>query len=137
VSKFPIFYETWKIFNDFSRENHGHGGHEHGVRRGFSDVSFHLRRCPQGIASLLCKKTFFFDSRRSKLDHLTVPPGTWRSAILSVHKVVDAKGIREIFSNSSSFYLSKNLPADVPGKREHISQWQTVQCSSCPSSRRS
>jgi hypothetical protein len=22
-----------KIFDDFSRENHGHGGHEHGVRR--------------------------------------------------------------------------------------------------------
>ncbi len=28
-----FFYETLKIFNDFSRENHGHGGHEHGVRR--------------------------------------------------------------------------------------------------------
>ncbi len=26
--------ETLKIFNDFSQENHGHGGHEHGVRRG-------------------------------------------------------------------------------------------------------
>jgi hypothetical protein len=23
-----------KIFSDFSRENHGHGGHEHGVRMG-------------------------------------------------------------------------------------------------------
>jgi hypothetical protein len=31
---FCIFYETFKIFNDFSWENHGHGGHEHGVRRG-------------------------------------------------------------------------------------------------------
>jgi hypothetical protein len=29
-----FFHETSKIFNDFSRENHGHGGHEHGVRRG-------------------------------------------------------------------------------------------------------
>jgi hypothetical protein len=28
------FYETLKTFNDFSRENHGHGRHEHGVRRG-------------------------------------------------------------------------------------------------------
>jgi hypothetical protein len=26
-------YETLKIFKDFSRENHGHGGHEHGVHR--------------------------------------------------------------------------------------------------------
>ncbi len=35
-SKFRIFfYEiTFKIFNDFSRENHGHDGHEHGVRIG-------------------------------------------------------------------------------------------------------
>jgi hypothetical protein len=29
-----IFYKTLKIFSDFSRENHGHGGHEHGVRWG-------------------------------------------------------------------------------------------------------
>ncbi len=40
--------------------------------RGFSGVSFHLRRCPQGVASVLCKKTLIFRSRRSKLDHLTV-----------------------------------------------------------------
>jgi hypothetical protein len=33
-SKLRIFYESLKIFNDFSRENHGNGGHEHGVRRG-------------------------------------------------------------------------------------------------------
>ncbi len=39
---------------------------------GFSGVSFHLRRCPQGVASALCKKTPIFGSRRSKLDHLTV-----------------------------------------------------------------
>ncbi len=39
---------------------------------GFSGVSFHLRRCPQGVASVLCKKTTIFGSRRSKLDHLTV-----------------------------------------------------------------
>jgi hypothetical protein len=32
--KVSYFYETLKIFTDFSRENHGHGGHEHGVRRG-------------------------------------------------------------------------------------------------------
>jgi hypothetical protein len=28
------FYETLKVFSDFSRDNHGHGGHEHGVHRG-------------------------------------------------------------------------------------------------------
>ncbi len=41
-------------------------------KAGFSGVSFHLRRCPQGVASVLCKKTPIFESRRSKLDHLTV-----------------------------------------------------------------
>jgi hypothetical protein len=39
---------------------------------GFSGVSFHLRRCPQGVASVLNKKTPTFGSRRSKLDKLTV-----------------------------------------------------------------
>jgi hypothetical protein len=67
-----FFYRTLKIFNDFSRENHGHGGNEYGVGGGFSGVSFHLRRCPQGVASVLCMKTTIFGSRRSKLDHLTV-----------------------------------------------------------------
>ncbi len=32
---FFFFYETLKIFNDFSWENHGHGGHEHGSTGGF------------------------------------------------------------------------------------------------------
>ncbi len=39
---------------------------------GFLGVSFHLRRCPQGVASVLCKKTPIFGYRGSKLDHLTV-----------------------------------------------------------------
>jgi hypothetical protein len=39
---------------------------------GFSGVNFHLRTCPQGVASVLCKKKAIFGSRRSKLDHLTV-----------------------------------------------------------------
>jgi hypothetical protein len=39
---------------------------------GFSGISFHLRRCPQGVACVLCKKNPIFGSRRSKLDHLTV-----------------------------------------------------------------
>ncbi len=29
-----FFYETLKISNDFSRENHDRGGHERGVRMG-------------------------------------------------------------------------------------------------------
>jgi hypothetical protein len=32
--KVLYFYKTLKIFNDFSRENQGHGGHEHGFRSG-------------------------------------------------------------------------------------------------------
>jgi hypothetical protein len=39
---------------------------------GFWNLCFHLRRCQQGIASVLCKKTPIFGSRRSKLDHMTV-----------------------------------------------------------------
>ncbi len=39
---------------------------------GFSRISFHLRKCPQGVASVLRKKTSIFGSRRSKLDPLTV-----------------------------------------------------------------
>ncbi len=39
---------------------------------GFSGVSFHLRKCPQGVASAVCKKTPVFGSQSSKLDHLTV-----------------------------------------------------------------
>ncbi len=39
---------------------------------GFSGVSFHLRRCPQGVASVLRKITPIFESRRSKLVYLTV-----------------------------------------------------------------
>ncbi len=56
-------HKTSKIFNGFSRENHGHGGHEHGVFRGLSGVSIHSRRCPQGVASVLCKKTPVFWSQ--------------------------------------------------------------------------
>ncbi len=47
--KVSYFYKTLKIFNDFSRENHGHG-----------------------VATVLCKKPPIFGSRQSKLDHLTV-----------------------------------------------------------------
>jgi hypothetical protein len=47
---------------------------------GFRGVSFHLRRCPQGVVSVLRKKTPIFGSRQSKLGHLTVirRNGCWR-----------------------------------------------------------
>ncbi len=38
---------------------------------GFLGASFHVEKCPQGVASVLCKKTPSFGSRRSKLDHMT------------------------------------------------------------------
>jgi hypothetical protein len=81
-SKFCI-YKTLKILKDFSRENHGHGGHEHGVCRWFSGVSFHLRRRPHVVASVLCKKTPIFGSRRSKLDHLSWPDASFPSFYLT------------------------------------------------------
>ncbi len=77
-SKFHKFYKTLKIFNEFSWENHGHGGHEHGVRRGFLAVSLHLRRCLQGVASVLRKKIPIFGSWQSMLDHLMVLPHHFR-----------------------------------------------------------
>jgi hypothetical protein len=40
--------------------------------RGFSGVSFHLRRCLQAADSVLNKKTLISGSQRSKLDYLTV-----------------------------------------------------------------
>jgi hypothetical protein len=51
---------------------------------GFSGVSFHLRRCPQGVASVLCKKTPIFGSRRSKLDNLTVAFARFSSKELQI-----------------------------------------------------
>ncbi len=41
---------------------------------GGSGASFRLGKCSQGVASaVLFKKTLTFGSRRSNLDHLTVP----------------------------------------------------------------
>ncbi len=42
---------------------------------GFLGVSFHVRRCPQCVASVLFKKNPILGSQRSKLDHLTVSSG--------------------------------------------------------------
>ncbi len=70
--RFRIFYKTLEIFNDFSRENHSHGGHEHGVRRGVFGGRLSFGKMSAGGASVLCKKTPIFGSQRSKLDNLTV-----------------------------------------------------------------
>jgi hypothetical protein len=37
-----------KIFNDFSRENHGHGCHEHGVRWGIFGGKLSFKKMPAG-----------------------------------------------------------------------------------------
>jgi hypothetical protein len=37
-----------KIFSDFSRENHGHGGHEHGVGRGVFDGKLSFKKMSPG-----------------------------------------------------------------------------------------
>jgi hypothetical protein len=65
------FLRNFKIFNDFSRENLVHGGHEHGVRRGVFGGKLSFKKM-QGVASVLCRKTLIFGSGRSKLDHLAV-----------------------------------------------------------------
>ncbi len=46
--------------------------HELGVRRGVSGGKLSFKKMSAGVASVLCKKTPIFGSRRSKLDHLTV-----------------------------------------------------------------
>jgi hypothetical protein len=43
-----FFYETLKIFNDFSRENHGHGGHERGVHRGIFGGKLSFKKMSAG-----------------------------------------------------------------------------------------
>ncbi len=49
VFLFFFLYKTLKIFNDFSRENHGHGGHEHGVRRGFEGGKLLFKMMSAGV----------------------------------------------------------------------------------------
>ncbi len=64
-----------KIFSDFPRENHGHGGHEHVVRRGVfgGKLSFKIMSAGSRLCTSQEKPPFLGpESRRSKLDHLTV-----------------------------------------------------------------
>jgi UDP-galactose transporter len=48
-AKVSYFYETLKIFKDFSRENHGHGDHEHGVCRGVFGGKLSFKKMSAGV----------------------------------------------------------------------------------------
>ncbi len=106
--KVSYFYKTLKIFDDFSRENHGHGGHEHGVRRGFSGESFHLRRCPQGgrLCSLQENPHFWVPTIKVR-----PPDGTFLGLLLSLlrhpGKGQAVRGLdKKYFTRSISLSLS-------------------------------
>jgi hypothetical protein len=71
----------------------------------FSGVSFHFRKCPQRVASVLCKKTPIFDSRRSKLDHLTVHLKTFE--LMSVPAAASA--CRAMFSSGFAETTAKQV----------------------------
>jgi hypothetical protein len=75
---------------------------------GFSGVSFHLRRYPQGVASLLCKKIPIFGSRRSKLDYLTVHAFGGGIRMLFIALIV--KNDDEQNENSTSIRQRKTNP---------------------------
>jgi hypothetical protein len=55
--KVLYFHGTLKILNDVSGAM---AAMNMVSRRGFLAVSFHSRRCPQGVASVLCKKATIF-----------------------------------------------------------------------------
>jgi hypothetical protein len=80
---------------------------------GFSGVSYHLRY-PQGIASVLCKKTPIFGSRRSKLDHLTVRTSS-RTLLFYLHVrmivyYVSAFGQAEVcYISSRPIYIKRGI----------------------------
>jgi hypothetical protein len=46
--KVAHFYETLKIFNDFSRENHDHGGQQHGVHSGVFGGELSFKKMSEG-----------------------------------------------------------------------------------------
>ncbi len=58
--KFRILYKTLKIFNDLSRENHGHGGHEHGVRRGVFGGKASFKKSAGGCLCTLRENPHFW-----------------------------------------------------------------------------
>jgi hypothetical protein len=71
--KVSYFSQHFKNLQRFSWKNHGHDGHEHGVRRGVFEGKLSFKKMSAG--DRLCtlqKKNPIFGSQRSKLDHLTV-----------------------------------------------------------------
>jgi hypothetical protein len=58
--KVSYFYKTLKIFNDFSRENHGHGGHEHGVHRGVFGGELSFKKMSAGVRHCTLQETPHF-----------------------------------------------------------------------------
>ncbi len=75
------FPETLRFIFPSLRANHGHGGHESGVRSGVLGMTSLMTICPQGVAGPVPEKIPVFGVILPKLDHLTVlqPPRTrWK-----------------------------------------------------------
>jgi hypothetical protein len=71
-SKVSFFPQTLDLVFIFLQTNHGHGGHESGVRRGVFGDGLPKKKYPQGVAGPLFEKTPVFGVRLPKLDQLTV-----------------------------------------------------------------
>ncbi len=96
-SKFCIFYKTSKFFNDFSRENHGRGGHEHVVcRRIFGGKLFFKMMSAGGRLYTLQENPHFW-FQRSKLDHLMVLVHSYIMIHLFPKCVVNGEGAAHVF----------------------------------------
>jgi hypothetical protein len=74
----------------------------------FLDVTFHLRRCPQGVAYELSKKIPIFGSRRSKLDHLTVS----RIRFTRLHSISNAVSIEHTLNDEAPLIMSRHRRHD-------------------------
>jgi hypothetical protein len=59
-AKVSYFYETLKIFKDFSRENHGHGDHEHGVCRGVFGGKLSFEKMSAGVRLCTLQENPYF-----------------------------------------------------------------------------
>jgi hypothetical protein len=82
---------------------------------GFSAVNCHSRKCSQGVASVLCKKTPIFGSWRSNLDHLTV-----RSAARIIISVLVCDRIHGRYLK-----LQKRLTLLIGGRYSVFYYWAT------------
>ncbi len=70
--KVCLFYQTLKIVNDFYRENHGHGGHEHGVRRRVFGGKLSFKKLSAGGRLCTVQENPHFLGPVDQSDHLTV-----------------------------------------------------------------